>query len=156
MNRTRKRIAGLAGIPVAAVIFVGAALPDALPFFHERKEVAGLAIVFGAEPEPALHEEIQFLRWRVSSLTDERPYTGLEDANVIITRNGAQFGPYMLREVRGSAGQYETRHIFTEAGEYGSVLSFRKGSEPTIHQVSFEFTINDRASIEIPGRRTGR
>ena len=25
--------------------------------FHERKEVAGLAVVFGAEPEPALTEE---------------------------------------------------------------------------------------------------
>ena len=52
--------------------------------FHERKEVAGLAVVFGAEPEPALTDEMQFLRWRVSSLSDEEPYTDFQDAEVVI------------------------------------------------------------------------
>ena len=33
---------------------------------HERKQVAGLEVVFGAEPEPALNGQLQFLRWRFS------------------------------------------------------------------------------------------
>lgn len=151
MSLWRVRIGGAAVALVTGVVFLGAVAP----FFHERKEVAGLAIVFGAEPEPALHEEMQFLRWRVSSLADEQPYSELEDANVRITKNGEEFGPFMLRPVRGSAGQYETRHIFTEPGEYGSILTFRKGEDPTVHRVSFAFTITDRASIEVPGKRTG-
>jgi hypothetical protein len=138
---------------VVSVLMLGAAAPDRRLFFHERKEVAGLAIVFGAEPEPALHDEIQFLRWRVSTLTEEQPYTQITDAQVRITRNGEEFGPYPLRAVRGSPGQYETRHIFTEPGTYESVLSFRKGDEEAVHTVDFGFTINDRAMIEIPGRR---
>ena len=38
---------------------------------HERKEVAGLMVLFGAEPESALTEEVEFLRWRfhVSGVT---------------------------------------------------------------------------------------
>jgi hypothetical protein len=124
-------------------------------FFHERKEVAGLAIVFGAEPEPALHDEMQFLRWRVSAFADDQPYTTLDSAQVRITRNGEEFGPYPLRAVRGTPGQYATRHIFTEPGAYESVLSFRKGDEEAVHTVDFGFTINDRAMIEIPGRARG-
>ena len=80
----------------------------------------------------------------------------LTDAQVRITRSGDEFGPYPLRAVRGAPGQYETRHIFTEPGAYGSVLSFRKGEDPAVHTVDFAFTINDRADIEIPrGRRGG-
>jgi hypothetical protein len=118
--------------------------------FHERKEVAGLAIVFGAEPEPAIHEEIQFLRWRVTRLGDDQPYAALTEAEVRITHDGEQFGPFPLRPVRGTPGQYETRHIFTRPGDYGTVLTFRKGEEPMVHSVDFAFTINDRASLEIP------
>jgi hypothetical protein len=151
--RQRLRIVGLASLVVCAVVVLGAASPDSAPFFHESKEVAGLAIVFGAEPEPALTEEIQFLRWRISSLDDEQPFTELTDAQVRITRNGQAFGPHSLRAVRGTPGQYETRHIFTEPGTYESVLTFKKGEEATVHTVDFGFTINDRADLEVPGRR---
>ena len=129
--------------------------PEGPLTFHERKEVAGLAVVFGAEPEPALTDEIQFLRWRVSSLETEEAYTEFSDAEVIIKRDGEEFGPFALRGVRGTPGQYQTRHIFIEAGEYESVLSFKKGEEAEVHSVDFMFRINDRSDMEIPKRRGG-
>ena len=119
---------------------------------HERKVVAGLAVVFGAEPEPALTEEIQLLRWRVSSLADQEVYEHLEDAKVTIKRNGEEFGPFGVRGARRDPGLYQTQHLFTEAGEYESVLSFRKGEEEEVHTVAFMFNIRDRATLEIPGR----
>lgn len=150
MFQPRMRFVGLASLLVLGVIVLGAASPDSGLFFHERKEVAGLAIVFGAEPEPALTDEIQFLRWRVSSLADEQPFTALTDAQVVVTKNGQEFGPYMLRPVRSTPGQYETRHVFTEAGSYESELMFKKGDETMVHSIEFGFTINDRGDLEIP------
>ncbi len=122
---------------------------------HERKEVAGLAVVFGAEPEPALTEEMQYLRWRVSSLADEEPYTEFQDAEVTVTLDGEEYGPFPLRRQRRTPGLYQTQHIFTIAGEYDSVLRFRKGEEEEVHSVDFAFRIRDRASLEIPGRKGG-
>ena len=147
------RLLGLSLFVVATAIVTAAAVSDDSTIFHERKEVAGLAVVFGAEPEPALTEEMQFLRWRVSSLADQEPYTDLEDAEVTIKRNGAEFGPFGLRGVRGTPGQYQTQHLFTEAGEYESILSFRKGEEAQVHTVDFTFNIRDRATMQIPTRR---
>ena len=153
--KTRNTLATVFVLAGVASVLLAAVAPETAPF-HERKEVAGLSIVFGAEPEPALTEEMQFLRWRVSSLADEAPYTEFSDAEVSVTRNGEEYGPYSVRRVRGTPGQYQTRHIFTEAGEYLSVLSFKKGEEETVHTVDFNFTINDRSTLEIPRRRGGR
>lgn len=122
---------------------------------HERKEIAGLAIVFGAEPEPALTEEMQFLRWRVTTLDTEEPYAEMEDATLTVTLEGEEFGPFPVRASRRGPGTYQTRHIFTEAGEYSSVLEFRKGDEAEVHEVDFTFRIRDRSSLELPGRRGG-
>lgn len=122
---------------------------------HERKEVAGLAVVFGAEPEPAITDEMQFLRWRVSTLADEKPYADFQDARVVIKRDGEEYGPFDVRGVRREPGQYQTRHIFTEPGEYESILTFRKGEDQTVHSVDFDFRIANRASLEIPKRRGG-
>ena len=149
------KLLGLALLVVATAIVTAAASSGDGTIFHERKEVAGLAVVFGAEPEPALTEEMQFLRWRVSSLADQEPYADLEDAEVTITRDGEKFGPFGLRGVRGTPGQYQTQHLFTEAGEYESVLSFRKGEAQEVHTVDFTFNIRDRATLEIPRRRGG-
>ena len=46
------------------VMFAGAtvSLVPSTAVAHERKEVAGLMVLFGAEPEPALTEEVEFLR----------------------------------------------------------------------------------------------
>ena len=122
------KLPGLLLMLTAGAVVTAAAFPDN-PIFHERKEVAGLAVVFGAEPEPALTDEMQFLRWRVSSLADEEPYTDFQDAKVTVTHDGEDFGPFDVRAVRRNPGQYQTQHIFTAAGEYASVLSFRKGEE---------------------------
>jgi hypothetical protein len=140
-------LAALGSVLLADVFTGNAAM------FHERKEVAGLAVVFGAEPEPAITEEMQFLRWRVSSLADEEPYSHFQDAEVTINRDGKEYGPFPVRGSRRNPGQYQTQHIFTTAGEYESVLSFRKGEEEKVHSVDFSFTIRDRASLEIPSRK---
>ena len=146
------KLPGLVLMLVAAAIVTAAAFPDSV-MFHERKEVAGLAVVFGAEPEPALTEEMQFLRWRVSSLADEEAYTDFQDAKVTIKRDGEEFGPFTVRHMRRNPGQYQTQHIFTAAGEYESVLSFRKGEDKEVHTVDFNFRIRDRKTLEIPTRR---
>lgn len=150
MGRTTKLSSFVLLAAIAAMVTATASV-NGVPM-HERKEVAGLAIVFGAEPEPALTEEMQFLRWRVSTLADEEPYGDFQDPSVVIARNGEEFGPFAVRGVRSQSGSYQTRHIFTEAGEYESVLSFRKGDEETVHAVDFTFNINDRSDLEIPKR----
>lgn len=147
------RMAGCVLLLTVSAMATGVAV-NAMPM-HERKEVAGLAIVFGAEPEPALTEEMQFLRWRVSNLADEEPYSDFQDASVLIKRDGEEFGPFQVRGNRRDPGNYQTRHIFTEAGEYESVLSFRKGDEETVHTVDFTFNINDRSTLEIPKGKGG-
>src|SRR3989304_5163477 len=67
---------------------------------HERKVVAGLSVVFGAEPEPALTDEMQFLRWRISSVADSTAYTDLQDATATVTRDGQPYGPFPVRPGR--------------------------------------------------------
>ena len=150
--RRHSKLLGLSLFVVATAIVTGAAYSSDGTLPHERKEVAGLSVLFGAEPEPALTEEMQFLRWRINSLADREPYRDLEDAEVTIKRDGEEFGPFGVRGARGDPGLYQTQHIFKEAGEYESVLSFRKGEEEEVHSVSFMFTIRDRATLEIPGR----
>jgi hypothetical protein len=146
-------LAGLLSlIAVGPIVLANVSAEDSA-VVHERKEVAGLAVVFGAEPEPALTEEMQFLRWRVSSLADEKPYADFQDAEVTISRDGEEWGPFPVRGSRRTPGQYQTQHIFTSAGEYESVLSFRKGDEEPVHTVDFSFRIRDRASLEIPPRK---
>ena len=146
------KLLGLSVFVAATAIVAGAASSSDETMPHERKEVAGLSVLFGAEPEPALTEEMQFLRWRVSSLTDQEPYQDLEDAEVTITHDGEEFGPFGVRGARRDPGLYQTQHIFREAGEYESALSFRKGEEAEVHTVEFTFNIRDRATLEIPGR----
>jgi len=153
MGRATKFSIFILLVAVAAMVTATASV-NGMPM-HERKEVAGLAIVFGAEPEPALTEEMQFLRWRVSTLDDQEPYGDFQDASVVITRDGETFGPFAVRGIRREPGNYQTRHIFTEGGEYESVLSFRKGDEEMAHTVDFTFNINDRSDLEIPKRRGG-
>jgi hypothetical protein len=49
-----------------------------------------------------------------------------------------------------SATLRQTRHIFSEPGEYEVVLTFKKTGDPTVHSVAFTYTINDRKDLEIP------
>lgn len=138
----------LAGV---SAVLLAAVAPETAPF-HERKEVAGLSIVFGAEPEPALTQEMQFLRWRVSSLDSQDPYTELS-GDVAISFDGEDLGSFPVRRVRGTPGSYQTRHIFTQPGAYQTVLTFKKGDAEAAHTVDFEFNINDRSTLELPRRK---
>ncbi len=149
------KVAGPLLLVAVGAIVTAAAVPGSTAVFHETKEVAGLAVTFGAEPEPALTEEMQFLRWRIRSLADEEAYTDLQDAEAIIKRDGEEFGPFPVRGSRRDPGLYQTRHIFTAAGEYESVLSFRKGEAEEVHTVDFTFRIRERATLEIPRRKGG-
>lgn len=151
MSRTRFGGALLL-IALATFLFVAATLTDAT-VLHERKEVAGLAVVFGAEPEPAITDEVQFLRWRVSTLAEQEPYSEFEDAEVLISKDGESLGRFAVRGSRRDPGLYQTRHIFTADGEYDTVLSFRKGEEEDTHTVDFKFRISDRSSLELPTRK---
>ena len=151
--KTHQQLASILAAAAVGSILVAAVAPEVSPF-HERKEVAGLAIVFGAEPEPALTEEIQFLRWRVSSLESEEAYTELS-GEVVISFDGEEQGTFPVRGMRGTAGSYQTRHIFTEPGEYETVLSFKKGEAAEVHTVDFNFNINARSTLELPRRRGG-
>lgn len=133
------------------VILLGSTLMPLSPALaHERKEVAGLSVLFGAEPEPALTEEVEWLRWRFQTSGTEQPFSDLEQAQATVTRAGKPFGPFEARAVRGQAGLLQTMHIFAEAGDYEVVLTFKKKGDPATHSIAFTYRIRDRAELRIP------
>ena len=152
--KVHKKLVAFMAMVAAASILGATFAPDSASPVHERKEVAGLAIVFGAEPEPALTEEIQSLRWRVTTLDGGASYTDLS-GEVEISFDGVVQGSFSVRGVRGTAGTYQSRHIFTEPGEYATVLTFKKGEAEESHTVDFNFNINDRADLQLPRLRGG-
>lgn len=115
---------------------------------HERKAVAGLEVVFGAEPEPALNGEKQFLRWRF--LKDKQPFGDIEELVATVKRNGKTFGPFNGRTNPREPGVVATQHIFTSVGEYEATLTFKKKGDATVHAITFPFKIGDRKTLEIP------
>ena len=139
----------LSVVGVVAVI-VGAVLLPSLASARERKEVAGLVVVFGAEPEPALTGEVESLRWRFQSKDSEEPFGDLEEATVVVKRDGTEYGPFDARGARREPGLFQTRHIFTAPGEYEAVLTFKKKGSPEVHTIAFAYRIRDRRDIEIP------
>ncbi len=149
------KVAGPILLVAVGAIVTAAAVPGSTAVFHETNELAGLRVTFGAEPEPAITEEMQFLRWRIRSFADQEAYTDLQDAEATIKRDGEEFGPFPVRGSRRDPGLYQTQHIFTDDGEYESVLSFRKGEEKEVHTVDFTFRIRERATLEIPRRKGG-
>ena len=62
-------------LPLMAAVSVAATA-----FGHERREIAGMQVVFGGEPEPVFDGEICFLRWRFADLESKEPVADLEDA----------------------------------------------------------------------------
>lgn len=135
-------LVGLLAIAASAVLVPSAVLA------HDRKEVAGLVVVFGAEPEPALTGERQWLRWRFRS--GEGPFSELQDATAVIRRDGKEFGPFEARTVRREPGSVQTVHIFSAPGEYEVELTFRKEGDPKVHSIAFTYRIRDRRELEIP------
>lgn len=116
---------------------------------HERKEIAGLNVLFGAEPEPALTGEVQFLRWRFTA-QDKTPFEDLEEIKAVVKRDGKTHGPFTGRMSPREPGVVVTQHIFTTAGEYDATLTFKKKGDATAHSITFTFKIADRKTIEIP------
>ncbi len=118
---------------------------------HESKEIAGMRVVFGAEPEPALTEERQELVWRFRSLESEEPVGDLENLEAVIVREGTEFGPFQVRGSRREPGTYRTMRIFAAAGDYSVQLTFAKAGEAERHSVAFDFRIADRSELTISG-----
>ncbi len=71
--KRRFKVAGPLLLVAVGAVVTAAAVPGSTAVFHETKEVAGLRVVFGAEPEPALTEEMQFLRWRSGLWPTRKP-----------------------------------------------------------------------------------
>ena len=117
---------------------------------HERKEVAGLEVVFGAEPEPALNGQMQFLRWRFLAKDTKKPFGDIEEMTATVKRNGKSFGPFAGRMAAREPGLVATQHIFTAPGEYEATLTFKKKGDATVHSIAFPFKIRDRKELEIP------
>ncbi len=117
---------------------------------HETKEVAGLVVVFGAEPEPALTSEVEHLRWRFRSKDSEEPFGDLEALEAVVKHDGKEFGPFEVRMVRREPGLFQTTHIFTGPGQYEAALTFRKKGDPQGYAVDFTYRIRDRRDLEIP------
>ncbi len=117
---------------------------------HERKEVAGLEVVFGAEPEPALNGQMQFLRWRFLSKETKQPFGDIEDMSAVVKRNGKSFGPFTGRMAAREPGVVSTQHIFTAPGDYEATLTFKKKGDATVYTITFPFKIRDRKELEIP------
>lgn len=117
---------------------------------HETKEVAGLVVVFGAEPEPALNGQMQFLRWRFRSKETKEPFGNLEELSAMVKRSGKDYGPFTARTTAREPGVVATQHIFTAPGEYEAILSFKKKGDPQKHTIAFNFRIRDRKEFEIP------
>jgi hypothetical protein len=117
---------------------------------HETKEVAGLEVVFGAEPEPALNGQLQFLRWRFRTKDTKQPFAELEALTATVKHGGKQYGPFQGRTSPREPGLVATQHIFTAPGEYEATLTFKKKGDPQTHSIAFQFRIRDRKELEIP------
>lgn len=137
--------------PVAGILSLIVALSiAATTFAHERREIAGMQVVFGGEPEPVLDGEICFLRWRFSDLKTEEAVGTLEALSATIQFDGKEFGPFEARGSRRNPGTYQTQHIFTKPGEGEVTLSFKKAGSEEVLTLSLPFTVRSRKSIEIP------
>lgn len=122
---------------------------------HERKEVAGMMVVFGAEPEPAVTEERQELVWRFRLLESEEPVGDLENLEAVVVHDGTEYGPFQVRGSRREPGTYRTVRIFTATGDYSVSLTFTKAGETDSHSVDFDFRIANRNELAIPGDGDG-
>jgi len=129
----------LASITLASVVFP-----------HERREIGGMEVVFGGEPEPVIDGELRFLRWRFTDLKSKQPATDLKDVQARMKFEGQEFGPFEARGSRRDPGMYQTHHIFTRSGEGEVTLTFKREGMSDVLTVTFPFRIVSRKTIEIP------
>ncbi len=117
---------------------------------HESREIDGLNLVFGGEPEPMLTGEKQFLRWRLTELTTDEPVSDLIDMQVTVKIDGKEYGPFEVRESWENAGTYQTMHIFTWAGDGTATLTYKGTEKVKGFSESFQFSVRAREAISIP------
>ena len=91
------------GVGLSIILVSAVAIPSVAQA-HERKEVADLVVVFGAEPEPALTGEIENLRRRFRSQDSQESFGDLENAKAVIKRDGKEYGLFDARRARGETG----------------------------------------------------
>jgi hypothetical protein len=117
---------------------------------HENKEVAGLNVLFGAESwsGSTLTEELEWLRWRFS-VADE-PFADIEEAVAVLKIDGQESSPFEPMPAYNDVGMIQSRQIFTVAGEYDAVLTFKKKGDPELHTITFTFRVNDRQELLFP------
>ena len=77
------------------------------------------------------------LRGRFRSTDSKEPCGDLEDATVVITRDGKKYGPFDAKGVRREPGLLQTRHLLTVPGEYEAVLTLKKKGSPEVHTIGF-------------------
>ena len=116
---------------------------------HERREIDGMQVVFGGEPEPVLDGELQFLRWRLTELENKQPVTDLQEVQAKIRFDGKEFGPFEARSSRQDPGMYQTHHVFTKAGEGEATLTFKREGKNEPLSLTVPFRVVSRKSIEI-------
>jgi hypothetical protein len=117
---------------------------------HESKEVAGLDVLFGAESwsGSTLTQELEWLRWSFS-VADE-PFADIEEAVAVLKIDGKETAPFEPRPAYNNVGMIQSRQIFTVAGEYDAVLTFKKKGDPEQHTITFTFRVNDRQELLFP------
>ena len=119
-------------------------------FPHERREIGGMEVVFGGEPEPVIDGELRFLRWRFADVGSKQPATDLKDLQATIKFEGQEFGPFEARGSRRDPGMYQTHHVFMKPGEGEVTLTFKREGKSDVLAVTFPFRVVSRKTIEIP------
>jgi hypothetical protein len=117
---------------------------------HESRDIGGMNMVFGGEPEPMFTGEKQFLRWRLTELKTDEPVSDLEDMQVTVKIDGKEYGPFEARESWQSAGTYQTMLIFTQAGDGTATLNYKGTEKVKSFSESFQFSVRARETISIP------
>lgn len=122
----------------------------ATAFSHSRTNVDDISVLFGAEPEPMVDAERQYLVWRFTDANTKDPITDLEALEAVVTFAGKEAGTFTARGSSRDPGLYKTTHIFTMPGEGEVTLSFKRQGGDKTYTVTFSFTVGSRKEIEIP------
>ncbi len=130
---------------ILVLIFFAAAA-----FGHDRKNVDGISVLFGGEPEPMVNDERQFLRWKFTDVDTNELITDLEALEAVVTFAGEEAGTFTARGPRRDPGLYRTTHIFSIPGEGKVTLSFKREGNDKIYTVTFSFSVDSRKELEIP------
>ncbi len=122
----------------------------AAAFGHSRTNVDDISVLFGAEPEPMVDAERQYLVWRFTDADTKEPITDLEALEAVVTFAGKEAGTFTARGSSRDPGTYKTTHIFTMPGDGEVTLNFKREGNDKIYSVTFSFSVASRTELEIP------